>query len=75
MGTEIDGVIVTPNTESRPIYEVNVDTGGSAHTYLTYNNNIFQNLRAGNESMVFFQTTDGAMVALPTRFLITHREK
>ena len=57
------------------VYIVEVDTGGTAHSYETHNDDIFQNLKYGNESMIFFKTLDDQEVAIPTRFLVTHKEK
>lgn len=53
---------------------VSVDTGGSAYSYLTYCEDIFHNFKFGNEPMIFFETIGGEKVAIPGRFLVTHKE-
>ena len=55
-------------------YEVTVNTGGSLNTFETHDSDIFRNVFSGNSDTVFFKTTDGKSVMVPTRFMITHQE-
>lgn len=61
------------NEDPKNRYEVTVNTGGSFDRFITYQDNIFHSLKMGNESMIFFKTIEGTEVAVPTRFMVTHK--
>lgn len=61
--------------EQEEIFEVRVDTGGSARTFETTWKNLFSNIKHGNTEYVYFITTKGDEVFIPIRFMIVVSKK